>query len=55
MSGIEIYPEITYFDGKSSWEQYKIQFEAVACANNWDAPKKLCLWWYHWRDQREMF
>ena len=28
------------FDGKSSWEGYKIQFEAVACANGWDAPTK---------------
>ena len=30
------------FDGKSSWVQYKIRFKAVACANNWNAPKK------HW-------
>ena len=39
-------PELGYmlkppiFDGKSSWQEYKIQFEAVACANGWDASRK---------------
>ena len=39
-------PELEYtlkspmFDGKSSLEEYKIQFEAVACANNWDVSRK---------------
>ena len=28
------------FDGKTSWEKYKIRFEAVANANGWDAQRK---------------
>ena len=28
------------FDGKTSWEQYKIRFEAVVNANGWDMQKK---------------
>ena len=30
----------TAFDGKSSWEEYKIQFETIAQANGWDDARK---------------
>ena len=36
--GYVIKPPI--FDGKTSWEQYKIRFDAVANANGWDAQRK---------------
>ncbi|CAK9821257.1 hypothetical protein ANTRET_LOCUS23 [Anthophora retusa] len=29
-----------FYDGKSSWEEYFIQFEAIACANGWDDARK---------------
>ncbi|KAK2579094.1 hypothetical protein KPH14_008493 [Odynerus spinipes] len=28
------------FDGNSSWEEYKIQFQTIAQINGWDEPKK---------------
>ena len=45
-SAVPSRPELGYvlkppiFDGKTSWEQYKIRFEAVANANGWDTQKK---------------
>ncbi|XP_046142806.1 uncharacterized protein LOC123988073 [Osmia bicornis bicornis] len=28
------------FDGKTNWEEFKLQFEAIAGANRWDEPRK---------------
>ncbi|XP_076660208.1 uncharacterized protein LOC143363524 [Halictus rubicundus] len=28
------------FDGKASWEEYRIQFDTIARANGWDEPRK---------------
>ena len=45
-SAVPSRPELGYvlkppiFDGKTSWEQHKIRFEAVAIANGWDAQRK---------------
>ena len=30
----------TIFDGKSSWEEYRVQFETIARANGWNDEKK---------------
>ncbi|KAK2577752.1 hypothetical protein KPH14_011855, partial [Odynerus spinipes] len=32
------------FDGNSSWEEYKIQFQTIARINGWDEPRKSLAW-----------